>query len=875
MEVSQGRPSSRIRSGKRDFNMLPTGTITFLFTDIESSTPRWESHPEQMAVALKIHNTVIRQAIQANSGIVFKTVGDAIQAVFITAPQALQASIEAQRGLHTAQWNELEPLKVRMGLHSGEAELDPQGDEYAVSHTKNRVARIMSAGHGGQILISSVVAELLVGRLPEGVVLKDMGEHHLKGLLHPEHIFQVVVPDLPMDFAPLKTGDPQSNLPLTTTPFFGREDELARIERLLADPECRLITLVGIGGSGKTRLAIQAARQSRVFHGSVYFAGLATITSQDDLILGIADVVQYSFRAPVGSNLAVEEAQSQLLQYLSSKKALLVLDNFEQLTCYTDFLATMLSSAAGIKLLVTSRERLNLPGEWVLSISGLSYPIQPDHDSILQYPAVQLFVKAAERVGHFAPVESDWAAIAQICKLLEGMPLGIEMAAAWLKMLSCQEIAAEIETDLDFLAATWRGVPERHSTLRTVFETSWRLLPDEERQAFCRLAVFRGGFRREAALEIAGAALPMLSTLVDKSFVRRVASGRFEIHPILKQYADEKLADNPAVLTETYTQHAIYFSGWLSQMYEKLKGEEQAAALTALRAETQNLRSACQELVEQRDFICMEKLFPAVILFYEMNNRRVEVQEVIQLLENMQQLLRCELERATDSGSSSLPRSFYQGLLALTLAALHYFTVVYYRSEQHAALYQQESLQLIQDLPESESKAYTALLNCIGLGLTPDQILDLCQQCFGIFKQIGDPWGAALAQLLWADAMNFSGFNMEMARVAYQASLDTFEKTKNIWGQALCLNGIRMLEYKQGNYEQAYHFGCQSLELFSQLGNYERIADIHESLGIIAIRNGSPKDARFHFEANLTYFTQLGDKNRQQYYRERLEKLKA
>jgi predicted ATPase/class 3 adenylate cyclase len=852
--------------------MLPTGTVTFLFTDIQGSVTLWERQPELMAAALQIHNTTLRQVIQANGGVVFKAVGDSLQAVFPTASQALKAAIEAQRGLQSAQWNELGPLMVRMGLHTGEAELDPQGDEYTVSHTKNRTARIMSAGHGGQILLSQTVAALLDDHLPQDVVLKDMGEHHLKGLLHAEHLFQVLAPGLPIDFPPLKTGDPQSNLPLPATPFFGRETELSQLERLLGDPECRLITLTGIGGSGKTRLAIQAARYSRLFHGNVYFIGLATITTLDDLILNIAEAIQYSFSAPLGSSLSVAEAQSQLLQYLANKKALLLLDNFEQLTGWADFLAAMLAAAAEVKLLVTSRERLNLPGEWVLELIGLSYPGQQARETILHYAAVQLFVKVAERVGHFTPAESDWPAIALICQRLEGMPLGIEMAAACVKLLSCQEIAAEIAQDLDFLKATWRGVPERHSTLRAVFETSWRLLPDEERQVFSRLAVFRGGFRREAAREIASASLPQLSALVDKSFVRRVASGRFEIHPILKQYATEKLAADPTLQTEARIRHAHYYSEWLSRLYKDLQGEDQLAALTALRVDTQNLRAACQVLVEQRDFRRWEQIFPAIILYYEMNNRRVEAQEVVQLLDDMQRLLRQELVSTTEAGLNGMPRSFYQSLLGLTLAALHHFTEGYPKP-QYTAVYQQESLQLIQGLPDSEAKAYTILLNCIVATLISDQKLDLIQQCFGIFKGMGDSFGAALAQLIWADEMNFSEFDNDMAKVAYQAGLDTFVKVKNNWGRALCLNGITLLEQKAGHYEEAYRLGSQSLALFNELENTERIAWIHHTLGDIAVAKGSLKDARTHFETNLAYYTNLGDKDHQKYYQERLDNL--
>jgi predicted ATPase/class 3 adenylate cyclase len=854
--------------------MLPSGTVTFLFTDIQGSVSLWERTPEQMAEALQIHNAVIRRAVQANGGTVFKEVGDSLQVVFPTASQAFKASIEAQRGLLTAQWNKLGPLAVRMGLHTGEAELDPQGDEYTVSHTKNRVARIMSAGHGGQILISQAVAVLLAGQVPEGAYLKDMGEHHLKGLLYPEHIFQVIAPGLPVEFPPLATGELQSSLPLPTTPFFGREAELAQVEILLGDPECRLITLTGIGGSGKTRLAIQAARHSRLFRGNVFFIALAAISSLDDLIHNIAEAIQYSFRAPLGSNLSIDEAQTQLLRYLADKKALLVLDNFEQLTGWSGFISSMLDGAAEIKLLVTSRERLNLPGEWVLELIGLAYPGQQAHETLLQYAAVQLFVKVAERVGNFTPAEGDWPAIVLICQRLEGIPLGIEMAAALVKMLTCQEIAAEIAQDLDFLSANWRGVPERHTTLRAVFETSWRLLPDEECQVFRRLAVFRGGFRREAAREISNASLSLLSTLVDKSFVRRAASGRFEIHPILNQYAAEKLAEDPAVQAETRLRHAHYYSEWLSRMYKDLKGEDQLKALAELRVETQNLRAAWQELIEQRDFQRLEQGFPALILFYEMNNRRVGAQEVIELLDDVQKILRQELETMTDAGLGGMPRSFYQSLLALTLAALHHFTEGYH-NPKYTALYQQESLQLILGLPDSQAKAYAIILNGIGPGLVSDQKLELIQQCFGIFKGMGDAWGAALAQLLWADEMYFTGFDMDMSRVAYQASLSTFVKARDNWGQALCLFGITQLEQKAGNLDEAYRLGSQCLELFTQLENDGRIVWIRNLLGDLAIAQGFLDDARAHFESNLDHFLRVGDEQGQKYYQERLASLKA
>jgi predicted ATPase/class 3 adenylate cyclase len=853
---------------------LPTGIVTFLFTDIQGSTSLWESRPDLMADALRMHNAVLRQAIQANHGAVFKVVGDAFQAAFASPSKALNAAVTAQRGLATAPWNELGPLKVRMGLHAGEAELDPESDEYLISHTKNRVARIMSAGHGGQILISSAVMELLGERLPPGVLLKDMGEHYLKGLLQPEHLFQVLLPDWPADFPPLMTEDPHSNLPIPATPFLNRVAELENITRLLGDPDCRLITLTGIGGSGKTRLAMEAARQGQLLFRSVYFAGLATITSLHDLILHLAEVIEYSFYVPPGVQLTLEEAKNQLLHSLADKNSLLVLDNFEQLSGYASLLGDLMAAAEGIKLIVTSRERLNLPGEWVIEINGLSFPSQEGNEAIPEFAAVQLFVKSAERASRYNVTEDDWIAIARICQLLEGMPLGVEMAAAWVKMISCQEILAEIEGNPNFLVANWRNTPERHHTLQAVFDTSWQLLHPEEREALCRLAVFQGGFRHEAASQVAGAPLSMLATLVDKSLLRRIASGRFEIHPVLRQYAVEKLSFNPTAQAEVRIRHAYYYSDLLRrQVFTKLKGADQSDALAVARAEVQNLRLAFKELIAQRDFKRLDGILPALILFYEMNNQRVETQEVVKLLADMEQALRQKLAWPEEPGPDNLPRTFLQALLGITLAALHHFSFSSFQLPL-TAHQKNESLQLVLDLPDTEAKAYAILLSTRGSShLSVDQRLDFLQQCFSIFKRLNDSWGAALTQLIWADEMNFGNIDIDLARPAYQASLQTFEEAQNRWGQALCLIGLGAIEQKNGRFEEAYRLCSKALEFFSQLGNSDRVAGAHHLLGEIAINKRSLEDARLHFEANLKYFTLLGDKTLQQEYQERLNNL--
>lgn len=578
----------------------PKGTVTFLFTDIEGSTQIWERQPEAMQRAHARHETIIRKAMAACGGYVYKMVGDGFQIAFSTAPDALEAALLAQRALTAESWETTDPLKVRMALHTGTTE--ERSDDY-VGPTLNRIARLLSAGHGGQILLNQATYELMRDCFPKDVSFRDLGNHALKDLTLPEHIYQVIAEGIPANFPPLKTADePPLYLPAQTTSFIGRENELTKIVGLLKDPDCRLITLVGVGGTGKTRLAIQAAQRCRDFVHGVYFIELASVSTLDGIVSKIAETMKVALYVPQDSDYLPVEARTQLIRSLRAMTALLVLDNFEQLISSASFVTEILNAAQGIKLIVTSRERLNLLGEWILEIGGLPYPDMQALDRIPDYAAVQLFVNSAERNGLWNIAAEDWPVIAHICQFLEGIPLAIEMAAAWVKMISCQEIEAELRGNLDFLKSSWIGIPERHRTLRSIFDYSWNLLSPKERQVFVQLTVFRVGFTREAALQVAAAPLHLLTSLVDKSLIHSIASRRFEIHPVLRQYAVEKLAAQPVLRAEVQSRHAQYFSEWLDRMYEKLKGSEQLSALNSLRTEAQNLVNAFNWLLDQQDF---------------------------------------------------------------------------------------------------------------------------------------------------------------------------------------------------------------------------------------------------------------------------------
>ncbi len=394
---------------------------------------------------------------------------------------------------------------------------------------------------------------------------------------------------------------PPHNLTPQLTPIFGRERELAEIAGYLNNPTAQLLTLVGPGGIGKTRLALQAASRciepaanvEPRFGDGVFFVPLTTVASiggefQPSLIAALADVFKFDFQGPV-------HPQAQLLGYLRDKNLLLVLDNFDHLVSQARLLIDLLRLAPRVKLLVTSRMRLNLQEEWLLEVKGLDNPpsAETSAEAAACYSAVMLFVQQARRVqAGFSLTDAETPAIVRICQLVDGVPLGIELAASWMRILSCQEIASEISKSLDFLTSSWQDVPERHRSLRAVFDYSWDLLSPEEQSIFLRLSVFRGGFHREAAVKIAGVSLPVLAGLVDRSLLRRNALGRYEVHDMLRQYAEEKLEADAVACEQVHAAHCRYYAELVSAYREELKGADLTAALSALDVERENVRAA-------------------------------------------------------------------------------------------------------------------------------------------------------------------------------------------------------------------------------------------------------------------------------------------
>src|SRR5438067_6534286 len=551
---------------------LPTGVVTLLFTDVEGSTRLLEGLGDGYGDALHEHRRRLRAAFAAHDGVEVDTQGDAFFVAFARASDAVAAASDGQRALADG------PVRVRMGLHTGEPRLTEEG---YIGVDVHKGARIAAVGHGGQVLLSQTTRGLV------DADVRDLGVHRLKDLSAPERIYQLQVDGLQRDFPLLKTIEAgMKNLPAPRTSFVGRAAELDEIDRLLEDPDCRLLTLVGPGGAGKTRLALEAAarRIERYAHG-VHFVPLVSVAAPEFLAPAVAESIQFA----VDGAHSGFSAQDQLLDYLGERSMLLVLDNFEHLVEGSGLLSEVIERAPQVELLTTSRERLNVQSEWVFDVEGLGLAENGNGSA----SAVRLFIERAKQVAPGFALD-DAAEALRICRLVDGMLLGIALAASWVSVLSCTETADEIEGNIDFLATSTRDVPERHRSLRAAIDQSWRLLTDEQRSAFSRLSVFRGSFDRSAAVAVTGADLRLLSQLVAKSLLRRPDFGRFELHELLRQYAGEQLAASPADETDARDRHARHYSAMLLERQAALMGPDVTAARDELRGELDNLRAAVE-----------------------------------------------------------------------------------------------------------------------------------------------------------------------------------------------------------------------------------------------------------------------------------------
>ncbi len=623
---------------------------------------------------------------------------------------------------------------------------------------------------------------------------------------------------------------PPPNIPSQSTPFVGRQDELMQITALIRDePACRLLTLVGPGGIGKTRLAVQVANlvvaeATEAFPHGIYFVPLAAIHSPDALVPTIAESLNLSFYSG-------KHPQEQLLNYLSQKTMLLVLDNLEHLLISAhsssqkklvetaELLTAITKRAPQVKLLVTSRERLNLREEWVLEVSGMDFPAaaEVDKTTLATYSAVTLFLQRARRArATFVLAEADMPAVIRICQLVAGTPLGIELAAAWVRMMSCADIALEIERGLDFLTTSLRDVSERHRSLRTVFEQSWNHLSGEETAVFKKLSVFQGGFRLSAAKRVAGATLAALSALVDKSLLRQTRAGRYEIHELMRQFAAEKLAVDPEEMTRARDHHANYFAIFLQQRRNEFQGERQGKILTDILVDMGNIRAAWGWAIVQQNVADIGKAVECFLLTHWLRGWFTEGEA-----------------------------AFHQAILGLSGV---------------------KAVTNLQDLTFSHH--HNAVLGklltgqgffCIRLGRYR-QALELTQLGIILLRQSGIGFQDDLAYgLLMASIVDEVHGCLVEANLSIEEFLNIYRQTGNRWGIGTAMVRLGQVARRQRRLEEAQGYLQEGIGILNSVGDHKGVAYALDDLGHVMRAQGSYRQAQQHFEETLARRQALGD----------------
>jgi len=632
-----------------------------------------------------------------------------------------------------------------------------------------------------------------------------------------------------------------NNLPVLATPLIGRQPEVYELNKLLRDPQCRMLTLVGSGGIGKTRLSIETASQvQNDFVDGVYFVSFAPINSSRLIVPVIADSIGLTFQ---GDN----SSTSQLLNYLHKKQILLLVDNLEHLlsdSAVTDLFTELLGHATKLKLLVTSRESLGLQGEWVFEVQGLPIP----EDREVEGTAVELFLQRARRayVGFDATTE-DYPSIIRICRLVNGMPLGIELAAAWVRTLTCEEIASEIERSLDFLSISAKDLPSRHRSMRAVFDHSWKLLAEEERNVLRQLCIFQGGFSREAAQQIAKATLPLLSALMTKSLIRRSGTGRYDLHALIGQYASEQLANRPNIQKETQARHGQYFMQLLSNEDSALRSSTQRESLAKLTANIDNIRSAHEWALAQGKFSLIESTLRAYLILFDTLGW---AQEALDTLGRVKDVLESKLSLTREE----------QVALAHVLTSRSLFA---YRAAQMelANAMLSRSLEILRPLNEPgiqvEALTYLGIIT-LTAGNFPGA-LDLFKEGLQVARAIGDEWYAALCLTEVVAVSMFVG-DVSNAHEQFQSAVEAWRKTGDMRMTAFGLNFLSLGAIALGKFDEARAALEESIEINNSVGDRWGLGISYRGLGLVAQSQGDHSFAMDSLHKSLQIFTEFGSR---------------
>jgi predicted ATPase/class 3 adenylate cyclase len=803
---------------------LPTGTLTFLFTDIEGSTKLAAALGERWAGILERHQGILRDAFTSRGGVEVATEGDSFFVVFPSAPGAVAAAVAAQQALVDETWpDEVGQLRVRMGLHTGEGTL---GADNYVGLDVHRAARVAAAGHGGQVLISSATRSLAEQNLPEGVTLRDLGEHRLKDLAQPERLAMLIVPGCPTDFPPLRTVDAvPNNLPVQLTSFVGRQREVAEASGLLLDG-ARLLTLTGPGGTGKTRLSLQvAAEVSDRFADGVFFVPLAPVTDPDLVASAIAQALQI----PIAGN---QPADERLRDWLAGKQILLVLDNFEQVLPAASLVGELLKTGESLRVLVSSRAPLRLYGEREFPVPSLGLPAQVpyDVDVLSQYEAVKLFIERAVAVRpDFAVTNENAPAVAMICARLDGLPLAIELAAARIKVLSPQAILPRLESSLDLLSAGARDLPERQRTLRGAIAWSWDLLTEPQRRVFVRFGVFVGGARLEeaeavCAPDLGGDLLDAISELVDQSLLRQSeepdGEPRFWMLGTIREYALERL-DEGGDGESVRARHAEAYASLAERAESFLTGADQNTWLALLDREHDNLRAAIHWAIAAGEAELALRLISAPWRFWQFRG-------------HLREAAARQAEVLAMPGAADVDWKLRYRALEATGG------ILYWSGDYNAAhrLYS-ESLDAARAGGDRALEAQ-ALYNRAFTGEGDDPFMlmakegrDSAEEALGIWRELGNQFG--VGQALWAlGAADQFREEFDLAEREYDEALGIFRALDNRYYLGWSAAELGWLALRRRDWTAAAKYLTEALDVFRSSSDATAAPLLLDSMSVVA-----------------------------------------
>lgn len=842
---------------------LPTGTVTFLFTDIEGSTKQLVQHPRAYAAALMRHDAILRAAVEAHDGVVFETVGDAFYASFARPSSAVAAAAQLQLDLHAEEWGELGEIRVRAALHTGEVQV--RGEHY-FGAALYRCARLMAIGHGGQTLLSGLTARLVSEALPSTLRLTDLGNHRLKDLADPESVFQLEYAELASAFPPLRSLERvPNNLPAQLTSFIGRDRELEEVKALLGST--RLLTLTGLGGTGKTRLALQAAAETlEDYSDGIFFVDLAPLMSPDLVVSSIARTI--GVRESSGESLL-----DLLVDTLRHSQVLLILDNFEHVLAAAPAVAKLQRACPHLGVLVTSRTRLPLSGEHEFVVRPLPVPDQNIGsllDLLAEYPAVRLFVERASAVGVlFALTDQSANAIAGICRTLDGLPLALELAAARTKLLSPQALLARLSARFNLLTGGPQDAPARHQTLRGTVDWTYDFLSQTNQSLFRRLSVFVGGCTLESATATLGDTVEVLDglqALVDEGFLRQTvdsAQPRFRMLETIREYANEKLVAM-GELEAARRAHADYFLAVVEEAEPQLTGMDQSEWIERLDSEIDNLRATLRWSVKTGETECGLRLSAALWRFWEMRGFLAEGEQWLEdLLERDQKTSPAATAKAlTAAGSLARLRGDRDRAELLHTQSLQLFrelgnkrgiarsisnlgVVANDRGDNNtAAARYKESLALRREL--GDSWAIAVVLNNLGRVAREQGDLEMASSMFqesrGIFEELGDRVGIGHAIENLGEVADQTGDHAE-ARALYDASLGLRRELGDKPGMVASLYELGKVAFQQGDYQDAMGFFGESLTIAWELGAKQQVISCLDRLADVALAWGRPERA--------------------------------